>query len=149
MEHLFDAHFGETAGQARSIFRIGEGNPWHLTKNADTDAANPGERRVAHKRVVSGGASTSGVRADHTRPKSAAPNAGSGELGYRELEAGKGSPDRVRCEMNYGTPPCERQSYRECASLDGGIRSPDILTGRLSFVDGLVYGSSQHPRQHP
>jgi hypothetical protein len=30
--------------------------------------------------------------------------------------------------MNYGTPPCERQTDRECASLDVGIRSPRILT---------------------
>ena len=61
MEYLLDTLLGETAGGARSVFRAGKSDPWHLAENADTDTAKPGERRVAHKRVVSLGASTSGV----------------------------------------------------------------------------------------
>src|ERR1700689_4333199 len=110
MEHLLDAHIGETAGPARPLFRNRTRDPWRLTKNADTNAANPGERRVAHERVVSRGASASGIRTDHTRPKPAAPDAGASGLGYRELAAGKDSARRIRREMNCGIPLSERQA---------------------------------------
>src|SRR5882724_11934203 len=50
----------------------------------------------------------------------ATPDAGSGGLGYRELATGKRGTDRIRCEMNCGTPSSERQSVQ----FVGGLAPP-------------------------